>query len=1294
MAALNYLSGGEAITPAAMNSLFAEFDRRLGLLLGGRSFAVAFKNVVWPGLLGKCFFFTNGLTAYSTRFPGYVTQNYTIQDPVLGPGQTVAGVRPYSHAPFTALASAATIASFDTSYRIAKIADIPQASYPSGLTKMSGVSVFDHSLEAHKRTLQAPTDTEPHTYYLQENEASPGQGGAVFPEKKYAYAVAEIVVEGVPRVEIPATWDKYSCFRVHNLQPTTLTFVLSGTEFTISPYGCRCFRRSVDGTNPREGLKYFFTFENNDYRMFWYWATIPKFRSDETGERDGTCRTAASAMQGNNLSNPAVLYDFIYQLTQSDKSILNGWFLKNNHEWCDIYSRVSAIRNYFADPGQAGTLLGDLLFHKGKLKIARTSKTPNAQGVRAITFDEVEFKGFATIVDDFAAKQLTVSENSAGNLTIANADSANDVELITWTTNLLHQPGYGGTGNEQIVRSAVSLRTPFEITPAVFESVLGDFPNQDPDGILGFTRRDHSNYRLPTKTGSASTSQSFRFYATQNSPTDLTATLPGVLAESVPSSPRTISGVHKVKVSDLLTLKYFAGNSSASSADDAFSTYTNARCVLTPSGLVVLFNEEVTAQSYLGGQTTTGYKGRFSARDYEFNGTNYIAKHCVRYRKHGWGFGELGKDNAAFFPVHTARCAVSGYQNDDKGFDGADFSAGDQKASVSPIRFLRQIGSQEVLTPPNRRFATIGQVQSLDGLDALSANLSEEFYRAKQGLIANDNSSKPRSVNDGRTFAMPLSVEHYNGMAQAVNQLQDGRPITQTSLRIPYGAKVLDFGDPTNSSGGLWIGTNKIGTGISTTTGQPETIGPAPYEFYGCLIDNGTDGLGRWWKLWLESKSVVIKTENDLPKWTTYKDVTRQAVQIKARNLTYHSNVRVEGNFIIGDVNAEVSLDKTYADVDTLGYVDNADGASYTVRPSDYVGVRWVTIAQIKALVEVFGFNFWHSENVVPLDVGVFQLPELENVPGVDQSPALVIQNQNLSASLIGLTEQQVQTALNNVRNYREDYLFRLPMAVSTVGVLTNTPTPMAPDFAPPAGLAETILNRAVIFFQSATPTYKSISAAVGITGRSIYKESWREQGTCDTASYGPTRLGYSHLGVIYHTKLQLQKNGALAGQSQLDIGYWNAPNWGEDWADVDRLDLGRDYTWQKRTQPRLIQRFQRDTTNPAVDGFYAFMNRERRMMVVRVDVSTGLSFRKAGAKIPTARVELSSPFMSDSPAGFKAAMARASFTNQTNRIGPHTIKQSTPAAITIQPGDNLFPTENDECFALMLDPTPTVALA
>ena len=323
---------------------------------------------------------------------------------------------------------------------IVRLTGTPATTAYAGLPQASDVGLYEWSLAAHSVLHQSVRDLRPVRYYLQD--------GTTTPEKHLRFALAEIIIEGVPSVTIEKTWDKYACFRIHNLNshPATITFEggTGGYTVALDPFECATVRRdwSADaGTghykNYRSGKTYFFTFEGGDPRCYWFFPT--------SGGVIGGGGRAANSMQANNLTNPAILLDWIqyFQRTPDATTTFAGW-KDDPSVQCDIYDfykKLPGRAAIFGDPSDPATLVGDLLHHKGDIKILRASLTKRepVTGNPVITWDKVTFNGYATIVADFAKHKLAVTENAAGNLVVTNIDRDNDVFLIPVGTNLFKQ---------------------------------------------------------------------------------------------------------------------------------------------------------------------------------------------------------------------------------------------------------------------------------------------------------------------------------------------------------------------------------------------------------------------------------------------------------------------------------------------------------------------------------------------------------------------------------------------------------------------------------------------------------------------------------------------------------------------------------------------------------------------------------------------------------------------------------------------------------------------------------------
>ncbi len=324
-----------------------------------------------------------------------------------------------------------TEAEFDEVNKTVVIPPVDATHY-LGLPQAADVAFLDWSLAAHYLMTQRKSDKQPTRYYLREAQAS--GTGLLPPEKHFKFALAEIIMEGVQAVTIETSWDKYSCFRVHNLNPkaATLKFADSGYTVNLGPFQCATVRRDWiepgHFENYRAGHTYFFKYEGGDPRCYWFFPT--------SGGNIGYGGRAANSMQANNLSNPAILFDWLqfFQRKADGLAVFAG-LNDDPAVQCDI---SAFYKNLFGDPANPATLVGDLLHHKGDIKIVRISmsKREPVSGNPLITFDSVTFNGYATIVADFAEKKLQVQENAAGNLVVTNIDPDNNVFLCPVSTNL------------------------------------------------------------------------------------------------------------------------------------------------------------------------------------------------------------------------------------------------------------------------------------------------------------------------------------------------------------------------------------------------------------------------------------------------------------------------------------------------------------------------------------------------------------------------------------------------------------------------------------------------------------------------------------------------------------------------------------------------------------------------------------------------------------------------------------------------------------------------------------------
>ncbi|MHB9009228.1 MAG: hypothetical protein ACYDC1_20145, partial [Limisphaerales bacterium] len=183
---ISYLNAGGVVDAAAFNTLYADFSRKLGLLLGGCSpYLVAHFRPKVKKLLGRTVYFVN------TSLRRAYTQDIASS---------------HNEAIYTTAASSVAVGSWDDTLKIGNCA----ATSPD----------LDEGLIAHWTPRMGTR------YYLRQ----PGRR----PERRHVYGVLDVVVERLTGITIPDEWDKYWCVRVHNLNAFSALTVNFGTEFSFT----------------------------------------------------------------------------------------------------------------------------------------------------------------------------------------------------------------------------------------------------------------------------------------------------------------------------------------------------------------------------------------------------------------------------------------------------------------------------------------------------------------------------------------------------------------------------------------------------------------------------------------------------------------------------------------------------------------------------------------------------------------------------------------------------------------------------------------------------------------------------------------------------------------------------------------------------------------------------------------------------------------------------------------------------------------------------------------------------
>ncbi len=370
--AINYLTGGEYVTAAKLNELWAEVDAIASKALDNKS-SLLILDYTDRELFGQPFlFFTpskhgiGDLTTFSGAF-GEQT----------GLNEWEVVLSPHDQSAKDAAANSAVISYVDNENFIA---------YTAETLNLEG------SLKAHTRT------TDGDVFFLSELSKK-------HPEKIWNTAVAEIAIGNHHGIFVFAdTWDKWNCFRVHNLTMSSVSIIFGDPNdpahsFTLEANSQRCVRRDSLSSGYDSTYRYVWKVKPGDPRFL-------KFTSH--------AGSVAQTMEANNVSNPSWLYRFFDKLEE--------------------FQLISLDRDTFTDVGatyqSAGylpevtdnTLVADLVYHKGDLCQMK-------DGVAStITFD-----GFETFPAALTAAGFT-SDTTGAKFQIDNDTSS---ILLPVTTNLL-----------------------------------------------------------------------------------------------------------------------------------------------------------------------------------------------------------------------------------------------------------------------------------------------------------------------------------------------------------------------------------------------------------------------------------------------------------------------------------------------------------------------------------------------------------------------------------------------------------------------------------------------------------------------------------------------------------------------------------------------------------------------------------------------------------------------------------------------------------------------------------------
>jgi hypothetical protein len=690
--AVAYLSGGESVTAERMNLLCDRLDLLMEKALDGKSFF----NLTLPvdaftptsPVIGKLFLFCNGSRPRTSRY-GAV----------------------YNHDYFDGLAAAATPISQNDDLRILTCSGISDALGP----------LLDGSLQAHKVSGTKASGEVADFYLRAENWLTP--------ERKYNYAVAELLYEGAGNESItwPARWDKYSCFRIHNLNSYEMAWQPEGSDFsvTIPAWECRSVRRT--GTTWDATYRYFWQFQSGDPRVLTHmWSHgVLDFRG-------GLYRFQAA----NPITNAEVFLRWVDEFKQGIGTEQAGKFYCDPGEVRDIGELYAS---YFPDATDTAQIFGNFFHHKGALTLGENTN--------------VQFRGYETIIDDFALSGLLVEE--AGNaLAISSPDGP--LTLEAKSTNLLSMSQ--ATPDDVTVGPLGS--RPAVILPVALDSTIKTAESLDPlkveiierGGSDGFVQTFYEN-----GDGTSFPVGNYKLFRRLNGIDD---DLPAL-------------SFYRSTVADVLTLNAFGTfKYQISDQETEITKFQDRRLVLTAFGPKAIFDYTVSfAGSYYLGNL--GLQSEILTNPMNEVSSDAVFT-CVGELQFG-GYGFADSSRLAFLsprfsrqyapvPQETdensfTRAMHPNVANDIAGPDGADFSLRRATRAQTDIAFLAAIQIDQ---------------GAADGLIGFNTQLWQH----------------PDGLYGVRGFAMPVVLllqEHYNAIAQVLNSVKKVRPLDFSAFLTQWG---------------------------------------------------------------------------------------------------------------------------------------------------------------------------------------------------------------------------------------------------------------------------------------------------------------------------------------------------------------------------------------------------------------------------------------------------------------------------------------------------------------------------
>lgn len=393
MATVTPVAIGGSVSAADMNRLWFELDRKTSIMFDNKTFLLL--GNFDRRFVGLPFFFNGGGTNWAAQL-----------------GLDGALVN-YDHSIFTRNVEDLAEISVDEEKKIVVVGSPSADDYAAIGVDPTRTEFFNHSLEAHTReVVLGEMELSIEDFWVKEQFSA-------FAEKVHTFAVAELIfINQVGTFDFKEAWDKFNFFRIHNLSNVgiQIAFENSGYALIVPPWGCRTIRRTGP-TGTYESWKYFWPTHGGDDR-FWTQSRGESFGSNGNSQ-------LLTTLRANNVTNTTLLFDWINNWDYKVNFEITGFSSLHVGWYKDLHTAahdIGPVPTYA--PIAPATIIGDLLHQHGLIVYT----LDNAAA-------PVEYHGYATIVDDFAAVSVAVTE-VAGNLVLTGVGTGSSEKLISVECNL------------------------------------------------------------------------------------------------------------------------------------------------------------------------------------------------------------------------------------------------------------------------------------------------------------------------------------------------------------------------------------------------------------------------------------------------------------------------------------------------------------------------------------------------------------------------------------------------------------------------------------------------------------------------------------------------------------------------------------------------------------------------------------------------------------------------------------------------------------------------------------------